>query len=345
MSKEERKILILTNGLTEQADEGFLNVANQLIKRIKKMNPNVYIASYERKSDLADRYFVLNKLFLNPGFLSFLSQYSGILYLPFPSKTFSLAVRIILLSRFARGKVNVLLVMRGRWNWISKKLLLLSGAYISVLSREANDFYCSMLPENRVKYIKAGVDMKRFLPVGEEKKILLKEKYGLDSNRPVVLHVGHLSAGRNIGELLKIDLKYQVVLVLSSLTSDEQDMELKEQLKRRPNIIFMEGYLSHIEEIYQMADIYFFPTVEKGHCIDVPLSCLEAASCNKPVITTKYGEMEQLVHREGFYLYDPMSKDIDLNELIKRVLKEQKKDIRKQVLEYDWDEAVMAMKN
>ena len=70
MSKEERKILILTNGLTEQADEGFLNVANQLIKRIKKMNPDVYIASYERKSDLADRYFVLNKLFFNAASIS-----------------------------------------------------------------------------------------------------------------------------------------------------------------------------------------------------------------------------------------------------------------------------------
>ena len=47
------------------------------------------------------------------------------------------------------------------------------------------------------------------------------------------------------------------------------------------------GYLEHVEEIYQMADVYLFPTRSAEFVISVPLSVMEALSCGVPVIGYK----------------------------------------------------------
>ncbi len=334
-------MLILSNGLTNKADEGFLKVANSLVKRIKNSNPDTFVISYERSSEIADCYLNLNKLFLNKELISEIRKKSEpILYIPFPAKSIAAALRIFILSLYSKKRVNALLVMMGDMNRFAKALIKLSGANIFVLSKSAEDFYKSFLPRQRVFYIKAGVDTQKFVPIDEQKAKELKVKYGFEPTKPVVLHVGHLKYGRNVNQLLKIDEKYQVLLVTSTLTQNEQDAELKRQLLSCSNIKIIDSYIETIEEIYQLADVYFFPTVEKGNCIDVPLSCLEAASCNKPVITTDYGEMNELAENPGFYLLKSFDKD-EIDRLTEKAFNE-KQNTRKSVLAYDWDNAVLS---
>lgn len=343
MQHLRKRMLIVTNGLTSQSDEGFLNVANNLIKRLKREDSKICIATYERQSELTDRHFHLNKLMIHPGFLKLVSNFSTVIYIPFPARTFPTALRIFILSRFAKEELKVILVMKSDWNWSSKILFKISKAKLIVLSKDAYEFYKTILGQERITYLKTGVDTKKFHPVSKEEQAVLKEKYGFDSKRPILLHVGHLKEGRNVRELLKVDEKYQVILVTSTLTMREEDKKLKEELQIRPNVHLLRGYIPNIEEIYQMSDLYFFPTNQSGNCIDVPLSCLEAASCNKPVLTTDYGEMKILLSKQGFYPYQTM-KETELNNYIEKILKEKEGNIRDEVLSYDWEIAVEQLK-
>ncbi len=332
-------MLILTNCLTDVTDEGCLKLSNSLIKRIKAKDNDTVVLSYDRSHALSDEHFDTNKLLLNRNLIKKIRQHKNrLLYIPFPANTLPTALRIFILSFFAKRSIDTVLVMKGEYGFLAKLLLKMSKSNIVVFSKDSYDFYRSFLKEKKLIYLTAGVDTQRFCPVSVEKKALLKEKYGFDKDRPVVLHVGHLNSGRNVQKLLDIDQKYQVVLVCSTLTKDEQDIKLKEELSKRDNIKIIETYIEHIEEVYALADVYFFPTQESGRCIDIPLSCMEAAACSTPVVATTYGELRQVVHTDGFYQIDKLERD-EINRLIDLAINEHK-DPRPTVLSYDWDKAV-----
>jgi len=298
-------MLILSNGLTEVVDEGFLKVANSLVKRIKKLRPDVEIVSYERQSSLSDHYIELNKLLINKKLISLVRKHRDkVLYIPFPAKSFATALRIFVLSIYKRCKLSVILVMQDEMHFFAKLLMKFSNAEIYVLSHDSETYYKSFIREERVKLLKTGIDTKKFVSVDTATQQALKEKYGFDKAKSVVLHVGHLKNGRNVGELAKISEEYQVLLVTSTLTASEQDNELRRKLSERPNVKIIDEYLPAIEEVYQLSDIYFFPTVMRGNCIDIPLSCMEAASCGKPVLTTGYGAMKNIKGKDGFFFIE-----------------------------------------
>ncbi|MBQ9859804.1 MAG: glycosyltransferase family 4 protein [Clostridia bacterium] len=335
------RLVILSNGLTDRPDEGFLNVANNLVKRIKQKQPDTLVVSYERQAAVTDRFLTLNKCLLNRSLFSLLRRERGrVLHIPFPAKAVSTAVRLFILSLLAGKRVQALLVMKSEYPLVARLLLRFSGAQVLVLSAEAADFYRTILPEKRVVHLRAGVDCKRFTPVSTEHKRKLKEQYGFDPDRPVVLHVGHLKKGRGVGELLKLNPRYQVVLVTSTLTASEQDAALRQQLTERDNVRLITEYLPHIEEVYQLSDVYFFPTVASCHCIDIPLSCMEAAACGISVVTTDYGEMKAFAGKDGFWFIGSFAADA-LNALVEQAIRAgAEANSREAVSDYDWDNAV-----
>ncbi|MBR7132412.1 MAG: glycosyltransferase [Clostridia bacterium] len=332
-------MLILSNGLTEKVDEGFLKVASSLIKRIKKAKPDTVVVSYDRKTDISDHHLNLNKLLLNKELFSLLrKEKQEVLYIPFPAKALSTALRIFILSLFSKPRVKVILVMRTPFDFASRLLLNLSRAEIIVFSKASADFYKNILSKKRVTYLKTGVDTEKFIPVSEEKQRHLKEKYNISPEKKVILHVGHLKVGRNIDELTKLDSKYQILLVVSQQFENEKDTDLRQRLESKENIKILDSYIPEIEEVYQLADVYFFPVKDEGNCIDVPLSCLEAAACNKPVVTTDYGEMKEFLDKEGFYFIDAADSKT-LNSLIE-IATNKTALPRDAVIEYNWDNAL-----
>ena len=99
------------------------------------------------------------------------------------------------------------------------------------------------------------------------------------------------------------------------------------------------------EKGYALKDIHgnFFPVVEQGRCIDVPLSCMEAAACDKPIVTTDFGEMREFIGKDGFYFIDSFDVD-ELNQKIAQALSVQNFSTRSAVLPYDWRFATQAIK-
>lgn len=333
-------MLLLSNCLTDVADEGCLKVANSLAKRVKAADRGVTVVSFERRSALTDIHMDVNKLLISGKLLRLIrKRREPILYIPFPTRSLPNAFRIFLLSLVSREQVKVVLTMTRPYSGLSRLLLRLSGAQLFALSGSAAEFYRKLVGKKRVTYLKCGVDTERFTPVSPEQAAALKVKYGLDPNRRVVLHVGHMKGGRNVAKLMELDPRDQGLLVVSTFTSSDADTELRKQLESCENIKIIDSYIENIQQIYQLADVYLFPVIESGNCIDVPLSCLEAAACGKPVVTTGYGEMREFDGKEGFYLTDKLETE-EMNGLIRQAAADTGKNPRDAVMEYDWKLAV-----
>lgn len=331
-------MLILTNCLTKNADEGCVNVAYNLIKRIKSKVSSATIVSYERTSELTDVEIKLNKLMLSIPLVKLLRKEKNVLYIPFPAKTIATVIRIFILSLFCKN-LNVLISMHDGVDRLSGLLLKCSRAKLFVLSESAYKDFKPFVGE-KVVHIKTGVDSKKFIPISAETSKALKIKYGFSPEKPVILHVGHLNEGRNIGELLNINDDYQILLVTSTMTKNEQNENLKKRLQSKSNIKIIDDYIPEIQEVYQLSDLYFFPVLESGNCIDIPLSCLEAAACNIPVVTTAYGGMKEFKGKNGFYHIDSFEK---INEIIEKALSDKVISPRESVLNYDWNNAIEAL--
>lgn len=331
-------MIVLSNCLSDKTDEGCLKVANSLIRRIKRKIPETTIVAYGEARGQGDLYLSVNKLMLSPKLLWLIwKKKEPLLYVPAVAKAHSMAVRVMVLSLAARRGIRMISAMQYQTGWLSGLLMKLSGVQIINLSRSSREYYAAIVGD-RSRYLRAGVDTVRFHPVSDGEKAALKSKYGLPQDKPVVLHVGHMKAGRNIKQLMKMDDRFHAVLVSSTYASDQQDTQLREELLRKANFTLIEGYIPRIEEIYQLSDVYLFPVTASHNCIDIPLSALEAAACGLPVVTTPYGEMKELLGREGFYKLESFEPE-KLNQLLARAYDE-RKNPRANVLEYDWDKAV-----
>ena len=332
-------MLIFSNCLTNKADEGCLKLATSIVKRIKQKDENVFVISFERMFSLSDINLEINKFHINRQLISLIrKKKQPVLYIPFPAPSFSMSLRIWLLSLFARYGLRVIMVREYPMNRVARWLLRSSKAELVVFSKDAFDFF-HLIVGDRIMYLKTGVDTEKFTPVTPAKVRELKVKYGFDPDKPLVLHVGHMKSGRNIAELMKIDSKYQILLVVSTLSKERQNQELKEKLLKCSNIRILDVYVPEIQEIYQMCDVYFFPVKQLGYCIDIPLSCLEAASCNKPVVTTDYGKMRAFIGCKGFVHIQNFN-ETTINDCIEYALRQSKENIRQQILLYDWTYAV-----
>lgn len=331
-------MIILTNCLARYDDEGNLKVAANLISGLKKRNPEAMLVTYENESRLSDRHIPLNKLMLSAKLARILHEKKDdLLFVPQYARMLQMSVKILVLSLYRRRKIMVVLPMRPKASRLGNLLLRLSGAEIIVFSIKTFEEMRRIF-KNRVHYIKAAVDTKRFVPLAVDKKTELREKYGLPVDKPIVLHVGHMKYGRNVDKLLNIDEKYHAVLAVSTTTAAFKDADLEEKLRKKNNITIIDQYIPRIEELYQLADVYLFPVTADRSCIDVPLSAFEAAACNVPVLTTPYGELREMIGKDGFYPIDSFE-PAQLNAAIARAI-ENRADVRGNVPEYDWNSAV-----
>lgn len=330
-------MIILTNCLTRLDDEGSLKVARNLIRNIKQLRPDTKIVTYENHSPLSDLHLELNKLLLGPGLTGFLAKHrEPILYIPLCTRMLPMAVRVAVLRCLAGRRACVLIPMLPQRQKIAEFLLKLSGAKLVFLSeKSAGEMRRSL--KAQVHALRAGVDIKKFVPADAEQKRALREKYGLPTDKPVALHVGHMKYGRNIDKLLLIDPGIHAVLVTSESTSDSRDSGLEEKLRKMPNLTIIDRYLPNIEQIYQLSDVYLFPVVEAQNCIDSPLSAFEAAACDLPVVATRYGELQQLEGCRGFTFMDSIEEK-PLNEALKAAI-DSGVGARGSVLDYDWTAA------
>lgn len=183
-----------------------------------------------------------------------------------------------------------------------------------------------------------GVDSSRFRPVNQARRLGLRRRYGISPAAFVVLQVGHLTKGRLLGPPRGGTELDGVEFVVLASPAFKAEPALREELEDKGCLIIA-SHQRAVEELYQLADCYHFPTRDPSSCIELPLSILEAMACNLPVITTRFGAVPRIFPEvEGLFFVEHETGFFD----VVRALREGGSAIqtRRAVAQRTWNAAV-----
>lgn len=182
-----------------------------------------------------------------------------------------------------------------------------------------------------VSFLPNGVDVAKFSLSSESERQHFRKKYQIPIEKFVVLHVGHVKKNRNLEILAEIQRFDGVQVVIVGGTSMAIDVRVKHLLEKSGCIVWRR-YFENIEEIYKMADCFVFPTQDLEEdklprhyhqvgAVDLPLSILEAMSCNLPILSTKFGALPRLFQTgHGFFYFQSKQDLFQKLELVKQGL-------------------------
>ena len=236
----------------------------------------------------------LNRLLLAPRAAAAARRYGAerVIYVPEASITFNSFVRARMMGMLLPCSVVLVGLQARRYSERQARIIRrIAPQRLFVLSNAMADGLESMGVAARV--LPFGIDRDVFAPA-PEKKEMLRARYGIRAGKRVVLHVGHIRQERNLRWLLELQRalpETQVVIVGSTTT--EADDGLRKELEDAGALVIRD-YLPHIEEVYQLADIYVFPVRREDAAMEIPLSVLEAMSTNVPVVSTRFGRLPEI---------------------------------------------------
>ena len=187
----------------------------------------------------------------------------------------------------------------------------------------------------RTYFFPAGVDTEKFVPVSVSTKKKLREEYGINKEQFIILHVGSVKRGRNV-QILKILQRQGNQVIIVGRTSTRVEQLLHQELVAQGCFVWAH-YFPRIEEIYALSDCYVFPTVNPIGSIELPLSVLEAMSCNLGVISTRFGALPRIFQEgEGLVF---ANQDDDLDCKLEEIKNASRINNREKVLPYSWKNA------
>jgi len=252
-----------------------------------------------------------------------------------------------IVSLYSRDAKSVISMMRPNFSMVSKHIISFIKPNLTLVQSDEMERTFKAL-KCKIKFLPiGGVDTKRFNANTRRNKEELRTKYGINIDLFVILHIGSIKKGRNILWLKKLQEKtdeIHVLIVGAASTGICQDG--LHQLENAGCIVWTE-YFDHVEEIYALSDCYVFPVLPKkdmlgrnvADCIEMPLSVLEAMSCNLPVISTKFGALPRIFEDGGGLIFVDSEEDI-----IGAVKKVKNTDVnvetREKVLPYAWGNIV-----
>jgi len=192
----------------------------------------------------------------------------------------------------------------------------------------------------KTTFLPSGVDTERFAPVSKQMKDGLRREYGLSPDRFIILHVGSIKEKRNLRILQSMQRgQNQVLIVGTASTGVEQ--KIRRELEQNDCLVWIQHF-KDIERIYALADCYVFPTIDRIAAIALPLSVLEAMSCNLPVISTRFGALPRVFEEsDGFHF---AAKQEDFIQRLQEVKDGVQVKTREKVLSYSWESIARRLK-
>ena len=242
-----------------------------------------------------------------------------------------------LLSLVYKPATTVMSAPHPDWRTLGKPSSLFRPDLLLVQAEDSEKMFHSR--GFRTRFLPNGVDTERFVPVSRPTKERLRERYGIENDKFVILHVGSLKPGRNLQPVRRLQRGDTQVLIVGR-PSENGDSRLTQELRARGCIVWP-NYVPHMEEIYALSDCYVFPTTNRRYCVEMPLSVLEAMSCNLPVITTWFGALPRVFEEgDGFVFVDS---DERLLEEARRAKLGSHSRTREKVLPYSWRNVVSSL--
>lgn len=141
-----------------------------------------------------------------------------------------------------------------------------------------------------------GIDLQRFTP-GERDPQLL-QRFGLPTDRPLLLHVNRLSEEKRVDVLLDAVAKMKIDAHLALVSTGPAEADLRLQVKRLEigdRVSFL-GFVSDADLLVlrRSADLFVIPSEADLQS----LSTMEAMACGLAVIAANAYALPELVHHE-----------------------------------------------
>ena len=308
-----KRVLFISEFINPPYDEGIKKTVYNLYLELKKKYELKVLCRY---GFIADDIHVVNtnSLFYSRKVKLIIEKFDPevLIYLPFQSSTFASYLRIKVLAMFANKRKNILIALQPKpikaWQQVIVKNMKPQLAITP--SPALKEFWDRLGIHNQKLPLLTDLNVFKPLP-NKISKANLRAKYNLPKDAFIISHMGHLNKGRNLKSLIPLQKKgYHVVIAASSSTPKDAlgNAKLKNKLLKS-GMIILDGYIEHIEEIYQLSDIYIFPVVEMNSSIGLPLSILEARACGIPVVTTDFGSIRDYLEDDfGSIKYSEPSK-------------------------------------
>lgn len=309
---------VIADHLTLPIDEGLKKMTFELMKFASSLeNVDIY-SSPDNIGVHGVTLYRSNKLMFSSEIRNILHKrvYTDIIYIPNTSATFYSFIRSWLISLQTSGEVLIHLINsqeRFLKSWQYKLVRLMENVEVVSFSRSSSERYKKQ--NMLTKVLPCGVDIDIFRPIADKEKLSLRKKYKFPLDKNIVLHVGHIRKSRNISILKELQVNGFQVIVVGS-TSMAFEKELANELSEC-GMIILSDYNPHVEELYQLSDLYVFPVWLPDAAIEFPLSVLEAMACGIPVLTTRFGALTDVFNESscfGFFNneYELLTKAKDL---------------------------------
>lgn len=307
-------------------DEGMKNIAYNIYKELKKKGRDEIII-LSPKSIIFPSFWLKIKKF-NPDIIHYIA---GPTILSF---AISKALKILYNTKIVVSMIHPRFLL-------SKYLIALLKPDMMLIQSHKTENFCKEIKCN-YSFLPNGIDPEKFKPFDENQRDKIRKKYDVPNEKFVVLHVGNFREGRNLSILKEIlDESTEVIIVGSTTIS--KDRTTYNELKKS-GLRIIDEYVPHIEEIYNLADCYVFPTFDDNYCIEMPLSVMEAMACNLPVVTTRFGALPRVFERgQGLFF---VNNEYELFKKLEKLKSKAKSNIRtrSKVLIYSWENVVKELR-
>ncbi len=161
---------------------------------------------------------------------------------------------------------------------------------------ELTNYY--RIPERKIRVIHNGVDVNKFKPAADKRKV--KAALGFNPDDLAIVSVGRLYARKGLFTLIesmpKVTKRFPNAKFIISGKGQSDEMQklnaYADKLGVKDNIIFT-GYYpdKKLPLLYQAADVFAFSTFYEHH----PFAVLEALATGLPVVTTTVGGIPETI--------------------------------------------------
>jgi len=174
---------------------------------------------------------------------------------------------------------------------------------------ELTNYY--KIPAHKIRVIHNGVDIKKFQPKADKRKV--KTELGFNPDDITIVSVGRLYARKGLFTLIEsmpavVKRFPRAKFIISGKGQSDEKVKLIDHAERlgvKGNIVFT-GYTPDkaLPKLYQAADIFAFSTFYEHH----PFAVLEALSTGLPLVTTTVGGIPETIRsgKNGF-LVEPFN--------------------------------------
>lgn len=137
----------------------------------------------------------------------------------------------------------------------------------------------------------------------------------------VILSVGEVNKNKNhqvgIKALARLNNSSSYYVICGKGPLEESNRKLARELGVDNRVIFT-GFRTDVDEFYQMADVFLFPSLREG----LPVAVIEAMASRLPVVATLIRGSRDLVNKNSLYRTDDIEGISKAMEKVKKPITE-----------------------